>query len=92
MYASLPTGNFVVEKIDIEMFVTLTGEDLLELKIKAFGARKKLLLAINQLKAETPPYPSERVKLSYFKDIPSLLTHLNMSDHIGSVVFAFVSF
>lgn len=68
------------------MFASLTGEDLLELKIKAFGARKKLLLAINQLKAETPPYPSDRVKLSYFQDVPSLLTHLNMNDHIGNVI------
>lgn len=39
-------GNFVVEKIDMKIFVTLTGEDLRELKINAFGARKRLLLAI----------------------------------------------
>lgn len=76
-----------MEKIDLEVFVTLTGEDLLELKIKAFGARKKLLLAINQLKAETSLFPNDRVKLSFFKDVPSLLTHLNMGDHIGSVNF-----
>ena len=65
------------------MFTTLTGEDLLELNIKAFGARKKLLLAINQLKSETPP-SSEWVQLSDFKDIPSLFTHLEMDHHIGN--------
>lgn len=65
------------------MFAALTGEDLLELKINAFGARKRLLLAINQLKAETPP-SSEWVQLSDFKDIPSLFTHLEMGHHIGN--------
>lgn len=64
------------------MFATLNAEDLLELKINAFGARKRLLLAINQLKSETPP-SSEWVKLSDFKDIPSLFTHLEMGHHIG---------
>ncbi|XP_031619044.1 protein bicaudal C [Contarinia nasturtii] len=77
-------SNFVVEKIDIKMFATLTGEDLLELNINALGPRKKLLLAIKQLKAETQPSPpsSEWVQLSDFKDIPSLFTHLEMKHHI----------
>lgn len=44
--------NFVVNEIDLEMFTTLTGENLVELGISAFGARKRLLYAINQLKAE----------------------------------------
>lgn len=76
-------GNFVVEKIDIKMFATLTGEDLLELKINTFGARKRLLWAINQLKTETPP-SSEWVQLSDYEDIPSLFAHLEMGHHIGN--------
>lgn len=77
-------GNFVVEKIDIKMFATLTGEDLLELKINALGARKRLILAIKQLKNETTP-SSEWIQLSDFKDIPSLFTHLEMGHHIGAL-------
>lgn len=78
------------------MFATLTGEDLLELKISAFGARKRLLLAINQLKSETlsssqlkseTPPSSEWIQLSDFKDIPSLFTHLEMGHHIGKLIF-----
>lgn len=67
------------------MFATLTGEDLRELKINALGARKKLLLAINQLKAETLKslLSSDWVQLSDFKDIPSLFTHLEMGHQIG---------
>lgn len=67
------------------MFATLTAEDLLELNINALGPRKKLLLAIKQLKSETQPSPpsSEWVQLSEFKDIPSLFTHLEMKHHIG---------
>lgn len=80
------TGNFVVEKIDIKIFATLTADDLLDLKISAFGARKRLLLAIHQLKSETTP-SSEWVQLSDFKDIPSLFTHLEMGHHIGIQVF-----
>lgn len=72
------------------MFATLTAEDLLELKINALGPRKKLLLAIKQLKAETPP-SSEWVQLSDFKDIPSLFTHLEMCHHIGEFPFVVVS-
>lgn len=68
------------------MFATLNAEDLLELKINAFGARKRLLLAINQLKSESPP-SSEWVKLSDFKDIPSLFTELDMGNHIGEHLF-----
>lgn len=65
------------------MFVTLNNEDLHELKINAFGARKRLLLAINQLKTES--HVCEYIHLSDFKDIPSLFTHLEMSHHIGKI-------
>lgn len=89
-------GNFVVEKIDMKTFVTLNGDDLRELKINAFGARKRLLLAINQLKAENRTFQSsehvsEYIHLSDFKDIPSLFTHLEMGHHIGngSILFLF---
>ncbi|XP_036321966.1 protein bicaudal C [Rhagoletis pomonella] len=42
---------FVTNEIDLEMFTTLTEDNLLELGITAFGARRKLLLAINTLQA-----------------------------------------
>lgn len=44
-------NTFLVEEIDLEMFSTLTPENLTTLGIQAFGARKKLLSAINQLNA-----------------------------------------
>lgn len=92
---NLFSGNFVVEKIDMKMFVTLNNEDLLELKISAFGARKRLLMAINQLKAESRNILSseqmcEYIHLSDFKDIPSLFTHLEMSHHIRNLKNYFV--
>lgn len=43
--------TFVTNEIDLEMFTTLNEENLLELGITAFGARRKLLLAINTLQA-----------------------------------------
>lgn len=87
-------GNFVVEKIDMHIFVTLNNEDLHELKITAFGARKRLLMAINQLKAErrnilSSEHVCEYIHLSDFKDIPSLLSHLEMSHHIGKIFIYF---
>ncbi|XP_067620096.1 protein bicaudal C isoform X2 [Eurosta solidaginis] len=42
---------FVTNEIDLEMFTTLSEENLLELGITAFGARRKLMLAINALQA-----------------------------------------
>lgn len=43
--------TFVMNEIDLDMFTTLTEENLLELGIKAFGARKKLMVAIHTLQA-----------------------------------------
>lgn len=45
------SGTFVVNEIDIEMFLSLTPENLTELNITAFGPRKKLLMAISTLNA-----------------------------------------
>ncbi|XP_037828620.1 protein bicaudal C [Lucilia sericata] len=42
---------FVLNEIDLEMFSTLTEENLMELGITAFGARKKMLTAIHTLQA-----------------------------------------
>lgn len=74
--------NFIVQGIDIKTFTLLTGEDLLELGINTFGARKRLLLAINQLKNENPSI-NEWHLISECKDIPSLLTQLNLERYIG---------
>lgn len=43
--------TFHIHEIDLDMFATLTPENLTTLGIQAFGARKKLLMAINQLNA-----------------------------------------
>lgn len=43
--------TFVLNEIDLEMFVTLTEDNLMELGITAFGARKKILVAIHTLLA-----------------------------------------
>ncbi|XP_037911296.1 protein bicaudal C isoform X2 [Hermetia illucens] len=40
---------FVLNEIDLDMFSTLTEDNLIELGITAFGARKKLLVAIHTL-------------------------------------------
>ncbi|XP_059221980.1 protein bicaudal C [Stomoxys calcitrans] len=42
---------FVLNEIDLEMFMTLTEENLMELGITAFGARKKMLVAVHTLQA-----------------------------------------
>ena len=42
---------FVLNEIDLEMFSTLSEENLMELGISAFGARKKMLTAIYTLQA-----------------------------------------
>lgn len=44
--------TFVLNEIDLEMFTSLTEDNLVELGITAFGARKKLLVAINTLAAQ----------------------------------------
>ncbi|KAI9575920.1 protein bicaudal C [Glossina fuscipes] len=40
---------FVLNEIDLDIFTTLSEENLIELGIAAFGARKKLLVAIHTL-------------------------------------------
>lgn len=45
-------GNFIQNEIDLKTFVTLTSHDLIELGVKLFIERKRLILAINQLKSE----------------------------------------
>lgn len=44
--------NFIQNEIDLKTFVTLTSHELTELGVEPFLERKKLLLAINQLKSE----------------------------------------
>lgn len=44
-------NTFHVHEIDLELFSTLTPENLTTLGIQAFGARKKILMAIQQLNA-----------------------------------------
>lgn len=43
--------TFVINEIDLEMFTTLTEDDLIQMGITAFGARKKLLVAIHTMQA-----------------------------------------
>lgn len=74
----------MVERVDIELFGTLTGEDLIDLKITAFGARKRLLLAIKQMKDFQQNLLSNKwPKLFDYNDIPSLFTYIEMNHQIG---------
>ncbi len=43
--------TFHIHEIDLELFSTLTPENLTTLGIQAFGARRKLLMAVDQLNA-----------------------------------------
>ena len=46
MKESLLKQTFLLFKVDLPTFMTLTEEDLKELGINALGARKKMLLTI----------------------------------------------
>lgn len=51
MILSIFAGNFVAHEVDMKVFLGLTDKELVEdLGINAFGARKRLLLAIQELK------------------------------------------
>lgn len=43
--------TFHINEVDLDVFATMTPENLTTLGIQAFGARKKLLMAIHQLNA-----------------------------------------
>ncbi|XP_072335014.1 protein bicaudal C homolog 1-B-like isoform X2 [Scyliorhinus torazame] len=43
------TDIFQQQEIDLQTFLTLTDQDLKELGITTFGARRKMLLAISEL-------------------------------------------
>nr|KAF6424520.1 BicC family RNA binding protein 1 [Molossus molossus] len=43
------TDVFQQQEIDLQTFLTLTDQDLKELGITTFGARRKMLLAISEL-------------------------------------------
>lgn len=45
-----------MHEIDIKTFAKMSGLDLLEIGITAFGARKRLSLAIGQLNSEIRPF------------------------------------
>lgn len=73
----------MVQGIDIKTFILLTNEDLMELGITAFGARKRMQLAISQLKAEAPQ-EHEWLQIGECKDIQSLLTQISLEHYIGN--------
>lgn len=56
----------------------------MELGINAFGARKRMQLAINQLKAEAPQ-DHEWLQIAECNDIQSLLTQISLEHYIGNV-------
>ncbi|XP_055680364.1 protein bicaudal C [Lutzomyia longipalpis] len=57
-------NTFVTNEIDLETFSTLTEEDLTTLGITAFGARKKLLMAITGLAVSANSLTPHRPKFS----------------------------
>ena len=46
-YIALTSTDFVYFQIDMATFLTLTDQDLRELGLTTFGARRKMLLAID---------------------------------------------
>ncbi|XP_055712848.1 protein bicaudal C isoform X2 [Phlebotomus papatasi] len=57
-------STFVSNEIDLETFSSLTGDDLTTLGITAFGARKKLLMAITALAVSANNSTPHRPKFS----------------------------
>lgn len=53
-------------QIDLQTFLTLTDQDLKELGITTFGARRKMLLAISGRNAAEPPVRDGRRRLHPF--------------------------
>ncbi|XP_018561883.1 protein bicaudal C [Anoplophora glabripennis] len=47
---------FTTHEIDLTTFSTLTDQDLIEIGINAFGARRKILLAISELNKRSSPF------------------------------------
>lgn len=73
-----------MQGIDLKSFRLLTNEDLVELGINAFGARKRMILAINQINSEAPQ-EHDWVQISECKNIQSLLTQINLDHYIGKL-------
>ncbi|CAH1977678.1 unnamed protein product [Acanthoscelides obtectus] len=47
---------FTTHEIDLGTFTTLTDQDLIDIGISAFGARRKILLAISEMNKRTTPF------------------------------------
>ncbi|XP_051741331.1 protein bicaudal C homolog 1-B-like isoform X2 [Ctenopharyngodon idella] len=62
------TDIFQQQEIDLQIFVTLTDPDLKELGITAFGARRKMLLAISELnKSRKKFFDSPNIRSSFLE-------------------------
>ncbi|XP_049826677.1 protein bicaudal C [Aethina tumida] len=49
-------GLFATHEIDLGTFVSLNDQDLVEIGINAFGARRKMLLAISEMNKRASPF------------------------------------
>ncbi|KAK5641945.1 hypothetical protein RI129_010492 [Pyrocoelia pectoralis] len=49
-------GLFASHEIDLTTFLSLTDQDLIELGVTAFGARRKMLLIISELNKRSTPF------------------------------------
>ncbi|KAB0796661.1 hypothetical protein PPYR_10722 [Photinus pyralis] len=49
-------GLFTSHEIDLTTFLSLTDQDLIELGVTAFGARRKMLLIISELNKRSTPF------------------------------------
>eukprot|EP00043_Microstomoeca_roanoka_P009126 m.87002 g.87002 ORF g.87002 m.87002 type:complete len:1026 (-) comp14487_c0_seq6:60-3137(-) len=66
-------GVFANEEIDLALFLTLTEADLINLGVTTFGARRKMLLAINNLRE------MQQEDQSFLSNLYSLSTSLSVS-------------
>lgn len=76
-------ANFVSNEIDLDMFSTLTEEDLHSLGITAFGPRKKLLMAINFLSTHHPSHHGHLSPQIYHHHPPHNHHHQQQQHHQG---------
>lgn len=51
LFTATPLDEFVKHEVDIETFKMLTANDLKQLGVQTFAERKRIIIAINQLKS-----------------------------------------
>jgi len=56
--------SFVEQEIDVETFMSMSDNDLREMGVNTFGARRKMSMAIKELNAMARNYHTSTAKIS----------------------------